>query len=438
MKVSNILDKIPESGYKSRLLSYPVVMLLALFIIGVQFLLTPVGYEWFDTTSYLSAADHITNGKIDVFRTPIYPAIIAVARTLSCFEKWQVLLVLVQIIAFIGSAVLLQRTASILISNKKIVFWITAFYILWEGNFKYAFYIMTESLSATILICIIWLLFKDKSLLIRKTHSSIAAVLCLSLVLLRPFYVFLFPLIFIYLIVIAWKNKQAVRKNALFGLFVFMGAAAIVGGYANMVKKQYGIQGLSIVTPINNYQVLRDTGIENYPSSNQKIDSLTCIFAELNPQPTIQEKFGEAWLLIEASSYGEFEDYVNASLKSNPVECIKSVMYRAAFEAVSEPIIPLSNEYPWYVIGRLISPNIGALLLLLIFTLCLCVIQTYRHKQLPLKTIMLILILLSTLGVAVLGAQGEWNRLIFPSTPVVLLILGITANKLSVNRIRME
>ena len=116
-------------------------------------------------------------------------------------------------------------------------------------------------------------------------------------------------------------------------------------------------------------------------------------------------------MLVSMSYYKNIKGWLNS---------IGSRLYRSSHFSLFDGrhICPTLFEF----MG--ISLRLGFLYSLLCIYICVLFEGIYKKKYMPVFSILLLLLGLSNIVVSIVGAQFNWARLILPSMPIYLLMLG--------------
>jgi len=407
----------------------------------------------YDSDSYVAVASVLSEGEFDCFRTPGYPGIILLAEFLfgSCYA-WAV--VIFQQIVFLISIVLLWDMAVMYIGNCRVANVVSVVYlflpvVLHHDN---ACALLTESLGVSSVILLFWLSFRYFKLLRGRSSmglSSFPLKLCfvylglITLILLwcvalRPGYIYLLPLYFLF-----WGYICVVKRGVYFraavggfvGLFV---VASVVQCYKMEMKREYGYNGLSTVTALNNYffvrvydllqpQYIKNDSLRADVESFVRIkgDDLMVIWNETRHLGV----YGvDGWV--------ELDSAINISLRNNPRKCLGALLQRVdkagddmMFQTGMLNLSSSDNTEPFFEavvrgIAKIFVPRLSSVyLFLLLYWIYLCV-GWYRTKRFDCVGWFLWGSVVAGHAVALIGAFGDWGRLTVQTVPALLLLIG--------------
>ncbi|MBP3228599.1 MAG: glycosyltransferase family 39 protein [Bacteroidaceae bacterium] len=379
--------------------------------------------EYPDTPSYVSAwADYISNGHLDVLRTPPYPIILGISILLfgSCYA-WAVCTL--QHIAFIISVYCFYELCQASISNKRIALSLSYIYVLVPAFTGYNNALLTESFALSGIV----FLLHAVSLLHKKINwlRFIYLLTVLSfLVLLRPAFLYLIPALIIYYGINFFINRKG-KELTFVGIFATLFVTLIMFAYMSAFKSEYGVFSASRVSINNQLWIARNYGLLD----PQYIDnqSLRDCVAEAY-RKSGRQQLNDSIALLE---YREWKSHDLVTLQNTISESMRreSIQWgcrcfgRTYRNLSNSPLIPCSNYY----IGRIlfaIGISLNNFILILFVSIGMLIWNFVRRKSFCLPFVLCILFSLGNLFTVVLAAPNDWNRLLYPSLPYILLLLG--------------
>lgn len=424
MKLSNPLSSM-QSGYKSRLLSYPMLFVLA--TLEFLYFATIDGPNYsVDTYTYINAADNVLGGSPDIVRTPIYPLVIGLFR--GCFgaEYWPMALCIVQFGVLLLTAVYMYKIANRFIAKRKIQFWLIAAFLLLPGIVFFTVRLITEIFTVACVVFLCWVLVKNLPGPY-KSRDVIEATLWLAiLIFLRPICIILIPILLLYyLLMIPRLGKKRLGTIILSFVGVLL-VMAMLACYKEAVHNKYGIESLTNVTTCNNYCALRYGGIID-PSLTQD-PLLKQLLTETLSTKNQGHKYGlvitEYYKIEKQINDAVFEQYVNKAMATYPSAFIKGLIIRWTVEVKDCEMVPISGPFPISMICAILIPNMNTyLLFLLIFTI-MTVVAWYRTHRTPMESVLFLCICIGLYLATVAGAQSEYSRLNLPALPLAFILIG--------------
>jgi len=387
-------------------------------IVSLSFILLFHPIEFNDTPSYLRAWDNLSNGQLDTFRTPLYPVFIGCA--MSLFGKaWGWVVIIVQYAIFLLSIKYFLRLSSGLL-NEKCALVTTTFYAIYPTFNSWGNLILTDSLGLSLSVFFFYACYriiKEGSL----RHIILMALLLLLLLAIRPSNIsLLIPAAFSFLLLLFVKEK---RKAGILGLAGVAFCSVLLIGYSSKIKEKTGVFTPSTVSVSNNLTIARMYGylspdaVDDPHRSEVIRQNYEKYGEELTEGPVM---FGAIGDLVNEFSVEEMKQLVDKSIKLNPLAWLKALVKRTYFAS----LMPATTSYTSDIfrLHPLFPINIGIIILVLLAYSVLIVIRLFKgcfnHES-----IFLAITSLCVIGVSIVGAQYEYNRLILPAMPCVLIII---------------
>ena len=386
-----------------------------ILILGWGVLKTP------DSPTYVEAWDHISNGEIDILRTPIYPIFLGLMK-LAFGTYFLTAAICVQHIVFLISIRFFYIITQELCSSFNISFWITLFYSIFPCITTWNNYILTESFAFSGTIFLIYLIIKMTHQEHKIYCTIIIAILLSMLMLLRPALVYMLPVFFI-----GWSyffvKKQ--KMIATLGIIGTLFATVSLFSYMKVFENKYGILSSSCVGTFNQmviayqYNLINPDVIEN---GQLKED--------------IENKSREVSIMTLIKSYGlkDVHNVIMDSYKSHPNKVIKSCfgrLYRSKSKSLFLTLAP-----GFATVFDMIGFNLNTLYLFIIIYTIILLRWIYMKRSLPWTTSFIYMLGVSNIIVAIIGAQEEWERLVLPSLPLYLLMFGQLCTLFSVKSVK--
>lgn len=413
-----------DSGYKGimgKLLSYPVLFSLAILEIVIACSLSGTVREAFDTASYISAADNLQNGHLDLLRTPVYPFFIWLFRIVFG-STWQIALVILQFGAILLSAVYLKKIADRYIANPKITFWVVAAYLLWPiCLIYYSRQLVTEAFAIAGVVYWVWSLAKTDFRSPNPAAPLLSFFWLTFLIFLRPVFLYLLPAAFIYYIVAGARMKWKNSRFYAVGLSLTALVCALIGLYRYELHREYGINSFTTVTSINNYFTVREAGLRN--PDIIKDEALKAIISQtprtVNPEDANTEIYLEFWKINDLNKPVEFEAYVQDMMRDNP-EAVSRVMWDRLTKKMPRAMM---ISVPSDAANRFM-PKFALYWILTGIAFAIFAIQWVKTKRFPLTTFVLGWVTVGLVVTSGIAAMGEFDRLVYPGNSALLLLTG--------------
>ena len=258
------------------------------------------------------------------------------------------------------------------------------------------------------------------------SYCWIFHIIMLCFILLKPGCIFLLIISVILLFYLFFSK----RKLALSFIFPFFFVLLLIGGYGFAMKKTYNVFGISSISDINLYWMLREQNKINLNSiENSELRSF--VSDKINTQ---YENFRfynyEANKIINQFGWKELHNVVHGSLTGNyksilfdrkNLSRIKENLY--GFVGCSTDGFNFRSDYENYDITNY-SPyiNFYTLLFILLFYCILIVKQIYTIRVVPIISILFLLYITAIFSSLLLAGPNNYGRLIVPSISILLII----------------
>lgn len=370
----------------------------------------------YDTPTYLSAWDSLMTGKLDWFRTPVYPLFLGIIKHIAA-SKFELTVNMVQYVFMLISVYCFYHIAQRLKLSKTIVFWTTLFYGTCPSVFYWCRAILTESLSISFLVFLVFCLFR------LYDHYSIKwavtnGILLLILQMLRPSFIYLLPLYAVFFFCLYFDDKK--RKQAIAGLIGTCVAISVIIGYMSLFRQQYGIFATSSVSTINRLYIARQYGllIPNDIENAQLRKDLQLSISNHGICRDGEDNgiiFGEILYYINNYDLKTLNIVLNQSLQNYPKQHLYYTGVRFVKSIHDDFIRTLGN----YVIFDLLYLYV----FMLIYGILLF-IWIIKHHTIPLLSSILYFAVVGNILISIIGAQLDWGRLLSHSIPLVILLFG--------------
>lgn len=362
--------------------------------------------ELADTSTYISAWDnYLSMGVLDPCRTPVYPILLGLGKIVMG-ENYKMGIVIFQHFLCILSVLPFYMIANKCTKSRNLSFWFTMSYFF-IADITYNSYIMTESITCTIIVLIVY-----TSIRLKEAHNvnyGIILFFFLTIVVfLRPAQVYVL-LILTCLWFFIWLSEGF--TYAKIGLTATLLVYLIVGCYVSCFNKQYGFYGFSDVSDINQYYIMRAEKMMMYSN-----DSIFDSEGELKTSVLwneIQQK-------IKNGDYKSFHSEVSSAVSENRIFLLRKCIGRL-FRAKDSLLFEHGTSYLFSSI-YLFLPHLNFVyLLLLLYPLLYS--KSDKDSSLSLMSAIIYFFVLSNVIIVLIGAQSGWGRLIYPSFPLWLLMV---------------
>lgn len=421
MKANNLLRmNMKEIVKKNRDLTIIYACAIAssvVLILGWGVLETP------DSPSYISAWDNYANGKIDVFRTPVYPIFLGIMKLIFGASFFCSAAICVQHVIFQISIFCFYKIAQILISVRRIVFLISLFYATLSLFTTWNNFIMTESLAISGVVIHIYTI-----LCLRRTSSYTSAIsytlILFILIFLRPAFVYMLPifiLLWIYMIFV--KEK---RKAALLGISGTLIVVVSLFSYMKIFEREYALFASSEVNTVNQIHIARSHGLLN-PNIIKDKDLREHIIESYKKYGQNMEDNTEIWIesynILKVHGLKTVNDAIIGSYKDDPKGWMAACGSRFV-KSCYKPLFISHIDKSQIIYDICLNPTMRVFYyFMFIYTIILC-LWINRSHCIPWMSMLFYSMCLSNIIVVIWGAQDSWSRLTLPSMPLFLLMLG--------------
>ncbi len=408
-RLKEILPQIVRSDTENILFIVGIAIYWSLHwinFIGVPFVTST------DTSTYFAAGEWFARGEIDYLRTPVYPLL---CHYLHSYFGENVLeaIVGVQLVIFYISIIFFHRTISLFTQNWAYKFIPTALYAWSIPMFEMCMYIMTESISVSATVVLLYCL--SRMIVGKAGRGTIwsAAATLLFLILLRPFNICFVPILIIILYISyrrgSFKHKlSAITSLSIVGVTLF--------GYCLWFKITFGFFGFSYVSSLNIYLISFDDGMTRMP------------YNEL----TLKQKIGHAtdyfWVWYDRDNCKEETQQLVRDNLSHFVKGKIALIGKSCFRLY--PHAKTSVAYDYAVIFQCVCMNIVfiALAFLIVFELWLWFKK--KRRLVPIMAFHLLICFIS-IAITIIGSSNcEVARLTMPMFPSLCLMVGIFADQI--------
>ena len=239
----------------------------------------------------------------------------------------------------------------------------------------------------------------------------------LFLVLLRPVFLFLIPIILVFWVYLILKKEMHGYMGIILNIFV----VSIIAFYGFNFQKQYGIFTLSTVSDVNQYMMLRDAKlISTVGCENVKLKTEVEKFCQ--HAGTSSDYFDEFIYLYTNYNYDLCQKLVQNSIKINLKAFLNYNMNRIGAQTINSNIgfwegLTHNNFYPY--VRFFCFPFILLYIFLIFYPLLF--FKDIKNWEL---SILIYFIAIASLFAIILGAPNAWGRLIVPTIPVLLIMFG--------------
>ena len=371
-----------------------------------------------DTNSYYHAKDLILSGSFDHLRTPLYPVFLLITQ-------YKIITTLFQWLIFFVSIAFLYKVLKNLKISQRLIFAAMIIYVCHPVFTFYQNLRIPEALGISLSCMFVYYLvafIKTE----KKSFCWIFHIIMLSLILLKPGFIFLLVISVMLLFYLFFKK----RKLVLSFIFPFFFVLLSLWGYGLAMKKTYDVFSISSVSDINLYWMLREQDKINLDSVendevksfiSDKIDThyenFRYYYYEAN---TILYQYG--WKALHTVVQGSLtENYKSILLDRKNLSRIKENLY--GFVGRSSDSFDFRSQFKNYNIAIYLPYfDFYTLLFVLLFYFILIVKQSFTNRVVPVISILFLLYIAANLCSLVLTAPNNYGRLIVPSLSIILIV----------------
>ncbi len=383
-----------------------------------------------DTWTYVDAYDSLRNGEIDMWRTPLFPAIIGLCKAIAG-DGFGWLIVALQIAVFVATIPLFYKFGSGIISRKGIAVVATAVYAAIVVESGFCQFILSESLAGSLTVIIIY--FADRFIRNRRVGDAVAlSIAALLIVALRPAQAYIpaiLAVLAIAMIIKSFRNGYAKLPATILavGMCIIAISTAV---YAYAFKARYGVESVTCVGTFNNYYTARFGGLitpesacdyeikadieRNIATNGIRVDSDEVCWAEITE-------------LIDRHSLLQVDETVKAAIAANRAEWYDMMAKRALTSGID-------YRFPATWIPQIqqrlnpISLPMGVVYLAII-AFAVIIVFDIRKKRPSLLNLVILAIVTGNFAVAIFAAKDDLDRLVFPSSAVVISIIFVIIDR---------
>lgn len=415
MKKKNRFEKLTSS------LSLDYILLTLVLLFSLTYRVVYFGFLNPNTIIYNSdSVTYFTSGFIDLYRTPIYPILLKSFEFFSKDNYIENLISFQQIISFL-SIIPFYYCAKKIVKNNYLTVLSTAFYGCWNYLLSYNINLNPESLSIAGSTLMLFLFVKYVEIPKRTTLISIV-VLSFVLIMLKPTYLILLLIIFIFLIarLILFREEKRILYWGMLSWFI---AVSGVLGYCEMNSRFNGEFVLSKIALNNSlanvvlsgaYLHGEDKELIALIDSSKSQSIYTTVFL-LNNESSDEYKLSNSKFpsnlpptknLIFCSSIPDIENYSSDRLH----QFVKKSQY--------------TSTYMEYIIKRFIRvlTSYKILFIFIVGELLFILYAFIKEKKIAWSLVFSILFVLGQFATIVIGGIEHWGRLLIPSYSMFIII----------------
>ena len=360
----------------------------------------------YDSYSYINAIDNLTAFQLDPLRTPVYPLLLAFSKLIfgECLYLWAV--IVIQHAVFVLSVFYLAKMITGITRSAFILYGTVFIYNLGINMLGWNNMIMTESLATSGMTVLLAVTF---DFLHTKKNSDIfkMSFLIAALIFHRPIFVYLLP---VYMMIMLSVLCGKWKKPALKGFVSLTIVGILVVCYMLAFKHSYGVIAMSNVSIFNNIFIAREAQL--ITPENVDDPALSSAIAQHYKDygGTVDDKRSISYFcegLVSNIPLPVLQRNVNNVIYDNKTQWV-SLTWKRFVDSFADSLFPLGQSALGFI-------PMGVLYLLLFAFFIALVLSNLGDRNF----LWLILLLeLTNIATAIVGAQDACNRLVIPSIAI--------------------
>ncbi len=387
-----------------------------------------------DSQSYLDYAESVLEGPLHKSRTPIYPILIKIIKSIYGDEQLYNGIVYIQYFIMFISIIIFYFTIKKLTNNKKIYIISTLIYGICPFIFLWNNLVLTESISISAIVLLSYLTISY----IKKPTKLFAVILGIYpflLVMIRPAFIYVVVLYIVFWILKILMDKEN-REKHIVGI-IFIGISIIfILIYCTLMKNIYGVFGLSRVSYINKHISILDSNTY-YKADNKEI---------LNDIENIKKQEGEDVnkfilnnKLSEIYSTDQLIQFFNNAKDNNRLEYFKYMIQKfikLGQENFGTSYVSTKNNSDLFEqIGYATFPvTFYHVYVLIVVSIIYLLKNLIKNKKIDYVYAFFTFMIFANVFISIVGAPYETQRLVSASIPIILMQVSYIMSKLLKNK----
>lgn len=364
-----------------------------------------------DTATYIDAWSVIKTFTPDTLRTPVYPMIIGPLVSACGYEVASVIVVLIQWIVFCFTLLPFRRICDYFISNRYVCLLSYLFYALYFPTLLYNNRLLTESLSFSFSVLLIYFVLKYR---LHSNNRLLCIISCIMLLTIFLHPAMLFVLIVIpvyglyrYIVLKEVQYKKLLVATALCGLMAL--------SYSVMMYKNHGYFAYTKVSVFNDFNSLLKGNVVSINDIAAEDDEVSDYITshDVSELDSLYNKFGGE-RIYKIMRDITCEHHVDLLMLAGS-HFICTLKYDVCHNSISD------------VMSYFVPPLWLLYTILLIFAVWLFVARLNRN--IFADSLLLIMMPLGLILVALYAAYAEYDRLIYPCSWALYLMGFILIDK---------
>ena len=379
--------------------------------------------EFPDSSSYLNFNENIFLGKVNNFRTPVYPYFIKIIRFI--FGEVNLLrnIVIIQYIIYIFSVVVFYKICKLVFKNKIVSYISALFYganpylFLWNNT------ILTESLSIVSMVILIYytiLYLKEP----RKSLAIITNLHILFMCLLRPGYIYIIPIYLAFFVIKMFYDKEK-RKTHIISVISNFITILLIIFYCFLVKLNTGDFNISIVSKINKIAMIINSNI-SLETENKEINEFVINTNE-------DSALLKSRLIIDNFTTKDISTFTSTVIKNDLIGFTKYLVKNSLDFLTYDSGTKYVNQHGninghIYKIILAIENNIfnikmGVIFLMNFIIVVFLIYTIIRKRKIPYIITYFTIMQIAGFLLIILGSPGEFSRLFVATLPFTFLTI---------------
>ena len=408
-----------------KIVSAPLFRILVISgIIRLIYYSVLLNTQSYDTAGYLNYHANILRGETESLRTPVYPYFI---KLVGLFGQQNLIdhIVAVQIVISFLSIILFYKVVQAFYKNRSVIFAASILYGAMLPVINFDKLVLTESFAVIFSLLFIYMMvnYLEKPAHIKAWVMTLFTFIA---VMLRPSFIYL-PVLITGFWVLRLIISKRDRKICVSGLAASVVVILLIAGYSRLNETNNGFNGISTVSNHNEMAVIAEAGI--YMNGDD---------------PEISEAV-KSNLILQQKGPGNEVGSIDIDARFRPdrvhkfiVNCIKNQPRAYAWHIASKLndlqttniFTNYATHEPGFLAFRIenieylvFCVTFNFLYFLIVFDLIIIISTWVRRRLTPWFKIVLWLLIVFQVGVAVMGGYNEYQRLILPAMPALIIVL---------------
>ena len=377
-----------------------------------------------DSAGYINYHANILLGQTEGRRTPLYPYFI---KLIGLFGNQNLIdnVITAQIVISFLSIIVFYKTVQALLKKPAVIFAASLLYGVMLPVINFDKLVLTESFAAIFSLMFIYMLVSY----LKKPANVKAWLLTLFVfiaIMLRPSFIYLFPLIitFWFLRLMIFKKDW---KMCLSGLAASGVVMLLISGYSNLNEKNGGFNGISVVSNQNEMAVVINANLYMYGNDAE-------IFAAIKSnKKTYQQNSGKRVAGIDIMTRfapDRVHKFIVKCIKTRPAAYALYIGGKLLDLQTTNIFTNYAGHKSSFLAFRInnleyliFCVTFNMLYFLIVFDLIMIFIEWVKRKQAPWFKIILWMLIAGQLAIAIMGGYDEYQRLILPAMPGLIILL---------------